>query len=40
MYLAAWREDDDGVESWMDPIEYEKIGDGATHWQPLPLPPV
>lgn len=39
-YLAKWCfSDDEKPDRWIEPYDAEDIGDGATHWQPLPAPP-
>ena len=38
-YIGVWADtNDDGEDCWRDPVDFEKIGDGATHWQ-LIIPP-
>jgi hypothetical protein len=40
MYLARWSyRDDPMLDRWIDPSDDDDIGEGATHWMPLPEPP-
>lgn len=40
MYLARWcYQDYVGEDGWIDPTDDDYIGEGATHWMPLPKPP-
>lgn len=39
MYIARWTEISNSAEGWVDD-DGDPVGDGATHWMPLPAPPV
>ena len=39
VYIARWAGTDDGEDCWRDPVDFEPMGAGPTHWMPLPRPP-
>lgn len=40
-YIGIWTcTEEDREMCWRDPDNFERIGDGATYWMPLPAPPV
>lgn len=40
-YIGRWTSTGtDDIDTWRDTVDYELLGEGATHWMPLPEPPV
>ena len=40
IYIGRWTSTgNDDNDEWRDPVDYEPLGEGATHWMALPEPP-
>lgn len=39
-YIGIWTCTDKEDHAWRDPDSFERIGEGSTHWMPLPAAPL